>query len=34
MRDEYKKKSLETPTGTMSRDFTLCPRGDLNPHVR
>ena len=29
-----KTKNLETPTGTMSRDFTLCPRGDLNPHVR
>ena len=31
-RETRKRKSRDT-VGTMSRDFTLCPGGDLNPHV-
>lgn len=27
---QLKTKNLETPTGTMSRDFTACPREDSN----
>ena len=30
-RGATKTKSLETSTGTMSRDFTRCPQQDSNP---